>query len=337
MKKIALFLSILLAAYTPVAAQDYVRFEFSDGISNSAVKANMERNLSNLLTAINAAETNKSDINFSGIAIDDMASHSICMLWNNVRFRCMDEEIIEHCLRKQAGSTTTFQARNIYFEMIPLDNTYEGSETQEACVDFDSNGRIIDFNFTMGLTQYRELVKEGVELDDLDRRLQIIQFCEQFRNAYNQKNINFMENIFSDDALIITGKVIKRTASTIKAPTEVKYSSDRPADTIRNEDVIYKALSKGEYLSNLRSVFAKQSYINVQFDEYSIVRHGAKPNYYGVTLVQKWNSSTYSDEGIVFLVWDFTDEDNPVIHVRTWQPINIDVRDRFTLKSLRLP
>lgn len=338
MKKIAFIILILFATLNPVVAQDYVKFEFSDGISDVAIKSTMENNLSSLLTAINRAETNNKDINFSNIAIDDMASHSICMLWNNVRFRCVDEEIIEHCLRKQSGSTLTYQARNIYIEMKPIDDSYKGDLMQEICVDFDHQGKIIDFNITMGITQYRQLIKEGVELDDLDRRLQIIQFCEQFRNAYNQKNIRFMEDIFSDDALIITGKVIKRTNSIIKAPTDIEYSSLRPqSNSIRNEDVIYKALSKEEYLSNLRRVFALQSYINVQFDEYSIKRHGAKPNYYGVTLVQKWNSATYNDEGVVFLVWDFTDEDKPKIHVRTWQPYEIDIRDRFTLKDFKLP
>ena len=38
----------------------------------------------------------------------------------------------------------------------------------------------------------------------------ILDFTERFRTAYNEHNINFLDAIFSDDALIITGKVIER-------------------------------------------------------------------------------------------------------------------------------
>ncbi len=319
MKKIFIAFALMLATLG-LNAQDTVLFEFSDGIENYTLKGTMERNLSNLLTAINVAQRSGSDINFTGVEIDDMASQGICMLWENVRFRCLDEEIIEHCLTKRAGTKITYQVRNIAIEMKPLDSSYEGDLNQEICVDFDTRGRIIDFNLTMGINQYARLMKEGIELDDLDRRLQIIHFCEQFRNAYNQKDIKFMENIFSDDALIITGKVIKRV------PTEVK-----PVH------IDYTVLDKEQYLRNLRNVFARQGYINVAFNDYNVKRHGSKKDYYGVTLVQKWNSTTYSDEGIVFLVWDFSDEESPKIHVRTWQPMETDQSEIFTLNKFKLP
>ena len=38
-------------------------------------------------------------------------------------------------------------------------------------------------------------------------------------------------------------------------------------------------------------------------------------------LRQEWRSSTYSDEGYLFLLWDFPEDGgDPIIHVRTWQP-----------------
>ena len=39
---------------------------------------------------------------------------------------------------------------------------------------------------------------------------------------------------------------------------------------------------------------------------------------------QGWRSDTYSDIGYVFLLIDFKDEMNPMIHVRTWQPEKFD-------------
>lgn len=322
MKKI-LFLLLLSICCFEGNAQDEVNFEFSDGIENVSLKSKIENQIMKLLTAINRAERMNADINYAGINIDNLASQSIGMLWNNVHFRCLDDDIVEHCLQLRNGGNSLrgYQVRNIAIEMKPLDNTYTDDLNQEVCIDFDTSGKITDFNITMGIRQYTRLMKEGVELDDMDRRMQIIHFCEQFRTAYNQKDIKFMEDVFSDDALIITGKVTQRVPSEIgMAKTKIEYSVQ----------------GKQQYLSNLRNVFSKQGYINVKFDDYRIKRHGAKPNYYGVTLVQEWNSTTYGDKGIVFLVWDFTNENAPKIHVRTWQPMETSEDEIFTLNKFKL-
>ena len=81
-------------------------------------------------------------------------------------------------------------------------------------------------------------------------------------------------------------------------------------------------------MDNLKRVFKVTKYIHVSFDDIEVMRHPTNPNIYGVTLHQGWTSNTYHDEGYVFLLWDFRDEDAPEIHVRTWQP------DRFEGKAL---
>ncbi len=40
---------------------------------------------------------------------------------------------------------------------------------------------------------------------------------------------------------------------------------------------------------------------------------------YGVEMRQSYNSTTYSDEGYLFLLIDFSERD-PLIYVRAWQP-----------------
>lgn len=315
---------IMLGCVLGIGAQDAVMFEFSDGINNAALKSKMEQQVMNLLTAINKAESANGDINYSGIDLDDMASQSINALWANVHFRCLDDDIVEHCLelKNSKGTVRGYQVRNIAVEMKPFDESYTDDLNQEVCIDFDKSGRISDFNITMGIQQYTKLMKEGVDLDDVDRRSQIIHFCEQFRNAYTKKDSDFMETIFSDDALIITGRVITKGTPEVGLRKEVAYSVQ----------------GKEQYLNNLRKIFRnpKTGHINVAFDDYRIMRHGAKPNYYGVTLKQKWSSGTYSDEGIVFLVWDFTDENSPKIQVRTWQPMETEEKEIFTLNKFKL-
>ena len=322
MKKI-FFIAVLSFMFSMVSAQNNVDFEIADGLSNATLRTRMEQQVSKLLTAINTAESNGRNVNFSGIDIDDMASHSIVMLWGNVRFRTLDDEIVTNCIRLGGGQFSGWQVRNIEVEMKPLDETYKGNKIQEVSIDFDKNGRIVDFNFTLGINQYMRIIKEGEELDDLDRRMQILHYVEQFRNAYNQKDINFMDAVFSEDALIITGKVIRRV------PNELQIRSTRP-------EIQYTKQSKQQYLANLKRVFARNGYVNVKFDEIKVLRHGANPNFYGVTLIQHWNSSTYSDEGILFLVWNFENPDSPQINVRTWQPMETPDDDIFTLDNFKI-
>ena len=70
----------------------------------------------------------------------------------------------------------------------------------------------------------------------------------------------------------------------------------------------------------MKAVFSYNNYIKVTFDEIKVMRHPVNPDFYGVTLHQGYTSSSYHDDGYLFLLWDFTDEDMPQIHVRTWQP-----------------
>ena len=310
MKKLILTIIAILAFGSQIQAD--VKFKIRDGIENQALIEKMEQQTSLLLTAINNACQQNTDLSIAGLDISDNAITSLATCWENVHFSTEDDFIAESCLtRKRAnGSVKAYQFRNIGLTMFPLDDSYDSGPRRELCIDFTPNGRIEDINFTMDNTVYTKMIAEGEMLKDVERRMQILGWCEKFKQAYNDKNIRFMEDVFSDDALIITGKVISERRKGPELPMSKK--------------VVYTQQGKREYLNKLRAIFDKQShngYINVIFDEYRIVVHSAKPDYYYVTLSQKWHTKGYSDEGIVTLVWDFTDEDRPQIMVRTWQPM----------------
>ncbi len=315
-----LFTILALCCFTTTQAQDQVTFEFSDGVTNPTLKAKMERSVSNLLSAINVAATRNYDINFTGIGIADNASMSLSATWNNVHFRTEDDFIIDHCLtrRRSNGAIKGYQVRNIGVTMIPLDDTYNSEMRRELCIDFNTAGRIIDINFSIEKNEYIRQLQKGKELGDFEQRLQIINWCEQFKKAYNDKDLVFMDNIFSDDALIITGRRITGRAKSDIGMTGQQFE--------------YIQQTKAEYLKKLKVVFNKQKhngYINVIFSDYSIKRDGAKPDFYYVTLKQEWNSKGYSDVGTLTLVWDFRDEDNPKIQVRAWQHLNDTTKLKF--------
>ena len=296
---------VILLSIMPLIAWANVRMTISDGIDNAQIKAKMEYTISAILTEANNAQAEGRDLRLGAIGVPENVQVSMSMLWENSPFVCTDEEIVEHCLTTGSG----YQIRNIPLEMRPVgDEEFNESEYQEAVVSFDRQGNLESFYLSISMNLYMNVVRGNKELTDLRRRQLILDYVEKFRTSYNQKDINFLEQIFSDDALIITGKVIKQKKDHIALP----------------DKIVYKKQTKQEYLTNLRRVFAVNSYIRVTFDEIKVMRHPVNPNFYGVTLHQGYTSSNYHDDGYLFLLWDFTDEDMPQIHVRTWQPDQIN-------------
>ena len=296
---------VILLSIMPLIAWANVRMTISDGIDNAQIKGKMESTISAILTEVNKAQAEGRDLRLGAIGVPENVQVSMSMLWENSPFVCTDEEIVEHCLTTGSG----YQIRNIPLEMRPVsDEEFNESEYQEAVISFDKQGRLESFYLSISMNLYMNVVRGNKELTDLRRRQLILDYVEKFRTSYNQKDINFLEQIFSDDALIITGKVIKQKKDHIALP----------------DKIVYKKQTKQEYLTNLRRVFAVNSYIRVTFDEIKVMRHPVNPNFYGVTLHQGYTSNNYHDDGYLFLLWDFTDEDMPQIHVRTWQPDQIN-------------
>lgn len=308
-KLLSIALFMLLMSNMSVFAAKPVRLVINEGMANNTLRQKMEQNVSSLLTEINmAVARGERKLNLVNINLSSSAKESIVRLWTNDNFRCPEDEIVEKCLTTSNG----FQVRGI--PLLKIDPAAE-ENYQEAVINFNKNGQIISFYYTINPELYTNLMMDIMkgggkknEITDINRRMQIIDYVEQFRTSYNQKDLKFLNQVFSDDALIITGTVIKVRKSEVKPINQIKYS----------------VRTKREYLDNLRVAFANNQYINVAFDNISIVHHPTKRDVYGVTVHQRWNSSRYSDEGYVFMVWDFTDEKLPKIHVRTWQPEYID-------------
>lgn len=291
-----------MAALTAMAANP-VKVTITDGIDNAAVKAKMEAALSRILTEANAAQAAGRQMNYSKLGIPSDVQGSLAALWDNSPFVCIDEEVVEHCITTGAG----YQVRNIPLMLKPLNpaDVAEDEDYQEAVVSFDRNGNLTSFYLAISTNLYMNVVKKNYGVTDLRRRQLILDFVEQFRTSYNQKDIDFLDAVYSEDALIITGRVIKRKSN----------------DGIQLPDkIVYNKQSKTQYLNNLRNTFARNKSIRVTFDEIEVVRHPVQSDFYGVTLHQGWTSDRYHDDGYVFLLWDFRDEQHPQIHVRTWQP-----------------
>ena len=138
----------------------------------------------------------------------------------------------------------------------------------------------------------------------------ILQFMEDYKTAYCLKNIDFIQKIFDDDALIIVGNVLKKYKS-----SDSFYFSGLSEDEIK-----YQRLTKSEYINRLKRIFTTNEFINIHFEDNVVKKANKDLSIYGIQIAQHYASDTYADKGYLFLMVDLRDTINPIIHVRTWQP-----------------
>lgn len=308
MKKLTVIFLLQLMLVLPAAAQ--VKFKFAaNTTTDSDPREKMEANIAALLTAINeSAAAGDSVINLSGVDIEAGASDRLNALWEGMAFTIDKKVNIAKCLHDMQG----YQVRGIYITVDPRDDSYTQSLNRELTISLNRAGTITGARLAMeSLEDVAKIMSEGEEVTDLRQRRELLKFVEDFRCYYNEKNLDAIEQIFSDNALIITGSVIRKGAK----GTEAGISE--------GSKVKYKVLSKQQYIDNLRKVFRNNGKLDVTFDRIQVVRNGAKADLYGVTLHQSWKSSSYSDEGWLFLYWDFSIPEEPKIMIRTWQEDDI--------------
>ena len=205
MKKVLLAL-LMLYNVLPLCADTVI--VSVDGIENEKLKAKIENSISRILTEANDANDDKRDLDFKAMGLKGRVSESMAMLWENTPFTCPDEEIFEHCIKTGRG----YQVRNIPLLLTPIEGETieEDDRYQEAVVGFDYAGNVESFYLTISNKLYMSVIKSNLKETDLRRRQEILDYVERFRTSYVEKDITFLEQVFSDDALIITGTVINQ-------------------------------------------------------------------------------------------------------------------------------
>lgn len=278
-------------------------FKITDGEVDPDVKARMETNVKALLDAFRtAADNGEKTVKLSKDNVSKTAIEEIKEIWKSSAMSCPPMNLNCRCLKTSNG----YQVRGIPVDILAAD----GDEArQELTINFDTEGTISNVAIAIEMNRYEELMAQKQSDLDYARRQIIVDFIENFRTAYNRKDNAMINSVFSDKALIITGRVVKE-----------KPNSDLTRLTLNNNRVVYIKQTKQEYLTKLAQVFKTVKFINVKFSDIEIVEHPKFDSIYGVTLKQSWRTDRYHDEGYLFLMIDFRDSDNPLIQVRTWQP-----------------
>lgn len=152
-------------------------------------------------------------------------------------------------------------------------------------------------------------------------RWAILNFMEDYQTAFALKRTDYINSIFSDDALIITGTILKKLDN-----AERVFDRSKSLDLGGPKDIAYSQLSKTEYIDRLRKIFSTREYVHLQFEDnvtrmidlpaINGINKGAA---FGIEIKQRYESTGYSDDGYLTMVFD-TRGKLPIIHVRLWQP-----------------
>lgn len=187
----------------------------------------------------------------------------------------------------------------------------------------DNSKKIESIAFRLSSVTENDIVKKSKW--SKESRMILINFLEDYQTAYALKRLDYLESIYSDDALIVVGHVVKKTV----VPDRVQFN-------ISENEVKLMQYDKDTYFKNLTRTFKSQEYINLHFadTEFTKAYTSSKREVYGVRLLQEYYSSTYGDIGYLFLLVDLTDE-HPLIHVRAWQPDEVELSKLMGMKDLR--
>lgn len=210
---------------------------------------------------------------------------------------------------------------------MQINKTYDGWELRGLCItsrypsvqkqntdylvlNFDENGKLVDVSFTLFKELYEEYKKNSSNPEVWTRNQIMIKFLEKYRTAYMTRDLSTIETLFSDDAVIIIGRVIKKEP--LNKDIDFKRFGKEP-------DASYLKYTKNQYLTNLKRSFESNQDIFLGYNSLKVLIKNNQPDTYGISMRQNYQSSVYSDEGYLFLLVDFKDKE-PKIYVRAWQP-----------------
>lgn len=203
---------------------------------------------------------------------------------------------------------TTIQTKNrLQIRSIPMHFSFKKSVkgfSENVVFYFNEHEKICDVSFGLSKQTFQEVMSKPTW--DMNHKITLINFIEQYKTAYALKRLDYIEDVFSQNALIIVGHVIRNTGT-----VDSRYK--------KNKTVIRNRLTKQQYIKSLQRSFNSKEYINLKLEDIQFKKYANKKGLFGVQVKQYYFSSNYQDDGYLLLLVDLKDALKPTIHVRTWQ------------------
>ncbi|MBT7470110.1 MAG: LPP20 family lipoprotein [Candidatus Cloacimonetes bacterium] len=209
---------------------------------------------------------------------------------------------------------------------IPMSFSFPKNDrdfVENVVFTFDDTGKIEAVSFALSDIAVADIMDKNEQFGSLEDKYQIVQFMEQYKTAYCLKNIDYIEQVFSENALIIVGTILKQDK-----PIENMYKN-------LGDKIEYVKYSKQEYVERLKMVFGNNEFVNIHFEDNKVQKSNKNDKVYGIQISQYYYSENYADSGYLFLMFDLTDSAKPQIYVRTWQPEKDEAGKMFELSDFK--
>ena len=186
---------------------------------------------------------------------------------------------------------------------------------------FDREGKIDNVSFGLGFDATNTILDRGATSWGGEVREILLEFLENYKTAYALERLEYIESIFSENAQIIVGKVLKS-----KTNTNAYAERGQNVSVEGQKAIEYTRHTKKSFMEHLKRIFANNEFINLNFSDVSVrkITKITDRNKFVIQLAQDYCSSSYSDKGYLLLLVDITNSAEPLIEIRTWQPDEVD-------------
>lgn len=199
---------------------------------------------------------------------------------------------------------------NVVCRSVPMQFSYSRGRRfmEDVAFVFDANGLIDNVMYGLGKVTTGDICTSEIpDCSDYAKQV-LVTFLENYKTAFAMRRIDYIERLFADDAIIITGRMFQ------------KYTGKTDGIYRNNYYVKQTRQSKQTYIRNLRRNFGMNEFINVKFANTDLRKLPGRGEVYAVQVKQDYFSASYGDSGYLFLLVDVNNPDQPIIHVRSWQP-----------------
>ena len=225
----------------------------------------------------------------------------------------------------QYGNAELIHTGKLHLQMVKLNDEYivrsipfkfnfpysNREFIEDVVFILNDEAKISGINFALSDKSIQDIMIMGNDFGTVEQKQQIIHFMESYKTAYCLKNLDYIEKIFSDNALIVIGQKIKTTEN-----IDNMYSKK-----LSDDEVFYIKMSKKDFIERLKRIFESNETINIHFEETQVKKVSRANDFvYGIQIAQNYYSTNYADFGYLFLMFDLNKPAEPKIYVRSWQP-----------------
>ena len=215
-------------------------------------------------------------------------------------------------------------ARGLQMSFSFMNGKRKKTFVEDVVFTFNPDKKISNVAFGLGKVAESDILNRYAPGWKDETRELIMEFLENYKTAYCLKRLDYIRDIFADDAVIIVGNIVKRNLAVVP---------EERAISLEGQDIIkYNRYDKETYLANLARTFKLNEFINLRFTNNDVqwLEKYEDAEIYGIQIGQEYTSSRYADKGYLFLLVDMTDHNAPQIKVRTWQPNEVSMSKIFS-------